>query len=95
MALECPCGRIKRQVPCGRSDSAPSGRSAMRPQCNSDCKIAQRNARLAEALGIDKNAGPAGERSTATYSPELVAFAKANTAFVKMVERELAKYVPV
>ncbi|CAG7851556.1 SubName: Full=Uncharacterized protein {ECO:0000313/EMBL:CCA67475.1} [Serendipita indica DSM 11827] len=65
----------------------------MRPQCNSDCKIAQRNARLAEALGIDRSPGAVSERTMATYSPELVAFARANTAFVKMVEKELANFV--
>lgn len=94
VTLECPCGRIKRQVPCGRSSSTPGGRVAtMQPKCTSECAIAQRNARLAEALGIDPNSQGKSERTMATYTPELVGFGKANYAFTKMVEGALADFV--
>jgi transcriptional repressor NF-X1 len=65
----------------------------MQPKCTSECQIAQRNARLAEALGIDPGNQGKSERTTATYTPELVAFAKANHSFVRMVEAALAEYV--
>jgi transcriptional repressor NF-X1 len=65
----------------------------MQPKCTSECAIAQRNARLAEALGIDQASAGRSERTLATYTPELVSFAKANYGFVKMVETALSEYV--
>lgn len=92
VTLECSCGRIKRQVPCGRSESTPNGRAAsMQPKCTSECAIAQRNARLAEALGIDPASQGKSERTMATYTPELTGFAKVNLPFVKMVEGALSE----
>jgi transcriptional repressor NF-X1 len=93
VTLECTCGRIKRQVSCGRSLATPGGRATtLQPKCTSECQIAQRNARLAEALGIEPGSQARSERTMATYNPELVAFTKANHSFVKMVEAALAEY---
>lgn len=87
VTLSCPCGRIKRQVTCGRSLDYPTGRNlSSQPKCTSECQIAQRNARLAEALGIDASSPTRNERAVATYTPELIAFGKANFPFVKVVE---------
>lgn len=92
VTLSCPCGRIKRQVPCGRSLDYPTGRNlAAQPKCTSECQIAQRNARLAEALGIDPSSPTRGEKTPATYSPELISFARANAGFLKVVETAFAE----
>ena len=53
--------------------------------------MAKRNARLAEALGIN----PEGRSTQVTYSDELAAFAKANIKFCLLVEKTFAEYVYV
>ncbi|TFK41756.1 hypothetical protein BDQ12DRAFT_733207 [Crucibulum laeve] len=89
--LTCPCGRIRQSVHCGRSASHPSGSLQASPKCSNDCNIAKRNARLAEALGIsgdtrDKN-------SPATYHDEVVAFARANSKFLPVVEKAFSDFI--
>lgn len=58
--------------------------------CTSECAVAKRNARLAEALGISSDRA---DRNKATYRDELVAFARANSKFIPVVEKGLAEYV--
>jgi transcriptional repressor NF-X1 len=50
-------------------------------KCNSECAIKQRNARLADALGINQ-----GDRGLTEWTSDLKEFATANLGFVKMVE---------
>ena len=50
-------------------------------KCNSECLLRQRNARLADALGIVPT-----ERGLEEWSDELKGFAISNHAFVKTVE---------
>ena len=56
-------------------------------KCNSECAVRQRNARLADALGIQPKDKPAEE-----WAPELKAFASANNGFVKVVESTFAEF---
>ncbi|KAG8759546.1 FKBP12-associated protein [Serendipita sp. 396] len=65
----------------------------MQPKCTSECQIAARNARLAEALGIDRSAQGISERVMAHYAPELQSFARANLPFVRMVEAAFSDFV--
>ena len=58
--------------------------------CTNECAIAKRNARLAEALGISSDRT---EKNRATYRDELIAFARANSRFLPVVEKCLAEYV--
>jgi transcriptional repressor NF-X1 len=58
--------------------------------CTNECAIAKRNARLAEALGISSDRT---EKNKATYRDELIAFARANSKFLPVVEKSLAEYV--
>lgn len=63
-------------------------------KCSNDCAIAKRNAKLAEALGINpeaKSAAVAGKEQGVTYMDELLAFARANAKFVALVEKTLAE----
>ncbi|PPQ87085.1 hypothetical protein CVT26_009838, partial [Gymnopilus dilepis] len=77
------------------STSTTGGVSAnpQAPKCNNDCALAKRNARLAEALGINpelrERERERAEREGAggMYSEELVSFARANAKFVGVVER--------
>lgn len=89
VTLTCPCGRIRQSVSCGRSTLNPGGREGSQQlKCTNECLIAKRNARLAEALGIDVDA----RKSQVTYSDELIAFAKANLKFCQLVEKTFAEY---
>jgi transcriptional repressor NF-X1 len=92
--LTCPCGRLKRAVFCARSAANPGGRAALvsqQIQCTNDCLIAKRNARLAEALGIN----PQGKQRAIVYSDDLMAFAKANVKFSSLVEKTFGELVVI
>ncbi|KAK0192391.1 hypothetical protein F5146DRAFT_1102355 [Armillaria mellea] len=93
ITLLCPCGRIQQSVRCGRSISNTAGRNNQQQlKCTSECTLAQRNARLAEALGID-TASRDKTASAAVYSDELVGFARLNDKFVAVVEKAFAEFV--
>lgn len=77
---------------CGRSTSSPGGREAsLAPHCTNECEIAKRNARLAEALGINPDMPKTNHN--VVYLDELVAFARHNGKFVELVEKTFAEYV--
>ncbi|PCH44928.1 hypothetical protein WOLCODRAFT_105893 [Wolfiporia cocos MD-104 SS10] len=91
ITLLCPCGRIRQNVPCGRSTSNPAGREGSQQlKCSNECLVAKRNARLAEALGINPSRVSADKQ--ATYSDELQSAARANPKFCAMVEKSLADF---
>ena len=91
ITVYCACGRIQQPVQCGRNTSNPAGREAtLAPRCTNECEIAKRNARLAEALGIDPDSHKTNRN--VAYSDELVAFAKPNGKFVELVEKTFAEY---
>ncbi|ORY30230.1 hypothetical protein BCR39DRAFT_530107 [Naematelia encephala] len=77
----CACGNLQSRSSCGASTSKPTSRETVVLKCNSECAIKQRNARLADALGIAPK-----ERVTQEWSEDMKTFAFANHAFVKMVE---------
>ena len=89
MTLTCPCGRIRQSAPCGRSISNPGREASQQVKCSNECLVAKRNARLAEALGIN----PEVRNKSVTYSDELTAFARANVKFIVLVEKSFAEYV--
>lgn len=83
ITVTCSCGRIKQAIKCGRQISHPLGHQVTPPKCTRECNIAQRNAKLAEALGINPDSGA---KDKATYNDEVVAFARNNSRFVPVVE---------
>ncbi|KAK0217433.1 hypothetical protein EDD85DRAFT_1029594 [Armillaria nabsnona] len=93
ITLLCPCGRVQQSVRCGRSISNVAGRNNQQQlKCTSECALAQRNARLAEALGIDTGSRDK-TASAVVYSDELVGFARLNDKFLAMVEKAFAEFV--
>lgn len=77
---------------CGRSTSNSAGREAsLTPHCTNECEIAKRNARLAEALGINPDMHKTNR--DVVYSDELVTFTRHNGKFVELVEKTFAEYV--
>ncbi|KAA1473096.1 hypothetical protein DENSPDRAFT_822377 [Dentipellis sp. KUC8613] len=92
VTITCPCGRLRQAVECGRCTGSPAGREATQKlKCSNECAIAKRNAKLAEALGIDTG-GRGGEKPV-VYSDELVAMARTNAKFVALVEKTFAEFV--
>ena len=79
----CSCGHVQSRTSCGAGTSNPASREMVVLKCNSECAVRQRNARLADALGIQQTKEP---RMTEEWSSELKSFASANMGFVKMVE---------
>jgi hypothetical protein len=90
ITLTCPCGRIRQSSPCGRSTSSPAGREGnTQIKCTSECALAKRNARLAEALGI----APDRRGAATAYADDLVAYARANAKFCGLVEKTFADFI--
>ena len=117
----CACGNLTLRTTCGASATAAAegasgtggqSRAGVQLKCNSECMVKQRNARLADALGIRTAAGTAiaaegaaaasGTRTptgTASgmgeveWAAELKEFAKANLAWVRVVEGTLSGFV--
>ncbi|TFY56555.1 hypothetical protein EVJ58_g7568 [Rhodofomes roseus] len=60
-------------------------------KCSNECMVAKRNARLAEALGINPDkTGPAKE---VVYSDELLTIARREPKFCQMVEKSFADFL--
>lgn len=77
----CPCGHLQQRATCGACTSNPVSKEQVQLKCVTECAQRQRNARLAEALGIkpmDK---------LVEYPAELKAFATANHHFVQGLEK--------
>ncbi|KAF5324354.1 hypothetical protein D9619_011331 [Psilocybe cf. subviscida] len=92
VTLTCPCGRIRQSVQCGKTLTTRGASQAQATlKCSNDCQIAKRNARLADALGINSESRDKANAAT-TYTDDLVAFAKANPKFLPTVERAFADF---
>ncbi|KAI0686090.1 hypothetical protein BC835DRAFT_1288606 [Cytidiella melzeri] len=88
--ISCPCGRIRQPVPCSRSTSNPAGREGSQQlKCSNECLLAKRNARLAEALGINTEARSA----QVAYTDDLISFSKANVKFCLLVEKTFSDFI--
>ncbi|TYJ55869.1 hypothetical protein B9479_003392 [Cryptococcus floricola] len=84
----CSCGNLLSRTSCGASTLKPKSREAEQLKCNSECAVRQRNARLADALGIKQP----GEKNAEVYEDELKNFALGNHKFVKMVENTFEEF---
>jgi transcriptional repressor NF-X1 len=58
------------------------------PKCSTECHVAKRNARLADALEINADNRPNG---IVHYSDEVIAFARANPKLLGLVEKAFAE----
>lgn len=82
----CACGHLQQRASCGASLYNPTSRETTPLKCLAECAQRQRNARLAEALGIKPT-----EKSV-EYPVELKNFATINPAFVLTVEKAFAEF---
>lgn len=90
VTMSCACGHVQQRTSCGASQGNTTSREKTTLKCNSECAVRQRNARLADALGIT---GPSGRGSEVEWETELKGFAQANLGFVKMVEGTLDGFI--
>ncbi|KAH6909611.1 shuttle craft protein [Coprinopsis sp. MPI-PUGE-AT-0042] len=88
--ITCPCGRVKQAVQCGKRVSNAAGYQPPPIKCTTECAIAKRNARLADALGINPQDK---DKDNVVYNDDLVGFARANSKFLPIVEKAFADFV--
>ncbi len=92
LARRSSCSRAhavisKTRTSCGATATNPTSREDCALKCNSECLVKQRNARLADALGIKVEG-----RGEHVWPDDLKAFAAANSAFVLMVEGKFKEF---
>lgn len=78
---------------CGKSATSRGSEGTQASiRCSTDCQIAKRNAKLADALGISPDMQNKA-LATVTYNDEIVAFARANAKFLPIVEKAFGECV--
>ncbi|SPO28106.1 related to Shuttle craft protein [Ustilago trichophora] len=89
ITLQCPCGNLQSRTKCGVSMHAPNKEKSLK--CNDSCMIAQRNAKLAEALGLN----PSEKAAPAAYEYETLAYyaVPSNRKFCDEVEATLNDFI--
>lgn len=88
--VHCACGHLSQNARCGACDEKPEGNEGRLLKCNDSCAVAKRNAQLAEALGVEQREVKSKE---ADYSPELLSFYAANSAWAQLIEQQLIEFV--
>ncbi|KAJ9473969.1 FKBP12-associated protein 1 [Pseudozyma hubeiensis] len=89
ITLQCPCGNLQSRSKCGVSIHAPNKEKSLR--CNDSCIIAQRNAKLAEALGLN----PSEKAAPAAYEYETLSYysVPSNRKFCDELEASLNDFI--
>ncbi|SPO35415.1 related to Shuttle craft protein [Pseudozyma flocculosa] len=89
VTLQCACGNLQSRAKCGVSIHNPTKEKTLK--CNDSCIIAERNAKLAEALGLN----PAEKAAPAAYEHETLQFysVPANRKFCEEVEATLNDFI--
>ncbi|KAH7908223.1 hypothetical protein BJ138DRAFT_1158200 [Hygrophoropsis aurantiaca] len=97
VTLTCPCGLKRSTAACSSvrltKGQMKSSGEYVQLKCSGECALAQRNARLADALGISPETRNA--KGEVVYKDEIVAFARlgSNAKFVALVEKTFADFV--
>ncbi|KDN53167.1 hypothetical protein K437DRAFT_242616 [Tilletiaria anomala UBC 951] len=85
--LQCGCGHVQQKVKCGVSMHKPNAERSLK--CNDSCAIAQRNAKMAEALGLS-----VGDKAGPTQYPDSVlAFYASRRKEAEQVEQLLTDFI--
>ncbi|PWZ03652.1 hypothetical protein BCV70DRAFT_197851 [Testicularia cyperi] len=89
VTLQCPCGNLQTRAKCGVSIHSPNKDKSLK--CNDSCIIAQRNAKLAEALGLN----PSEKTAPSSYDYETLAYyaIPANRRFCDELEATLNDFI--
>ncbi|KAJ1837995.1 FKBP12-associated protein, partial [Coemansia sp. RSA 2703] len=91
--VACACGRLTAQRTCDATSVAPSTGAAPL-ECDELCRVAERNRRVALALGLSERAdAPLDGLARMRYSDAVLQFARAHSAWVRDIEAQLAAFV--
>lgn len=90
VVMTCKCGNVKSKTICGASTKNPQSKQSEILECKSSCEGAERNARLARALGIVDTA--ALKRET-NYSDQMLSFTSINFGFASGIEKAFNEFV--
>lgn len=88
VTLQCPCGNIQQRARCGASLHSPVNPDR-KLKCTDACLIAQRNIKLAEALGLN----PAEKSAPTTYEKSTLAYYSNNKRYADEVESTLIDFI--
>lgn len=89
----CPCGHIKQRTRCGACADKPVSNGGVKLACNATCAVAQRNASLAEALGISKERAAASGEQDARWEADTLEYYGDNLAWARHIEQTLVDLV--
>ncbi|PWN51537.1 hypothetical protein IE53DRAFT_405620 [Violaceomyces palustris] len=89
ITLQCSCGNLQSRAKCGVSIHNPTKEKSLK--CNDSCLIAQRNAKLAEALGLN----PTEKAAPTAYEADTLLFYSnpANRKFCDELETTLNEFI--
>lgn len=88
VTLQCACGNIQQRARCGASIHSPV-QPDRKLKCTDACLIAQRNIKLAEALGLN----PAEKAAPTKYENSTLAYYGTNKRFAEEVESTLIDFI--
>ena len=88
---KCACGHLEKMDVCGAVAGGGAPAASHQLECTAACRMAQRNARVASALGLA--APPAAARTDALYSDALVRFAASDRRTAQAVQDVLCDFV--
>ncbi|KAJ1815817.1 FKBP12-associated protein, partial [Coemansia sp. RSA 2598] len=90
--VSCACGRITTRQRCGATLANPRHRPVL--DCDELCRVAERNRRVALALGLPERAEALLEGlARVKYTDEILQFVRTNAAWVRDVEALISAFV--
>lgn len=98
ITVSCPCGHLRQKMRCGASTTTTTDGQAVSEQrlkCSDACLVAQRNAKLAEALGLDVEDRKvvAATSSAVPYDAEMLAFYGTDHRYATELEVTLTEFI--
>ncbi|TIB72240.1 hypothetical protein E3Q08_00454 [Wallemia mellicola] len=88
--MACKCGTQKAKATCGASLSNTHSKQDVYLECKSSCAAAERNSRLARALGINDTFK---RKIDYNFSSETIRFAQINQGFVSGIEKAYNEFI--
>lgn len=85
----CPCGHVRQRTRCGACMEKQESNEGPKLACTAACTVAQRNATLAEALGISREKASVAGTQEAQWEPETLHYFGDNLAWAKQIEQVL------
>ncbi|KAF9358344.1 FKBP12-associated protein [Mortierella sp. NVP85] len=87
----CKCGHLAMEVTCNASAENPCDKKSRTIKCNDYCLIAERNKRVASALGVSDD--PTRGSRIPQYDSYVLDYAYNNMEFTLKMEKKLAEWV--